>query len=333
MQCQHRPQGRSAWPEEMARSRFVIATISALCCHVVQSNSDAVDIPLPSFLPRAAAGGQWSLYEPWSDEFNDTVINQTKWWPTMDDGFPGSAPGLDVARNAVISGGQLHLFARRIPRPLAGSPPGYANVTTSAVGTRTMQRFGYFEISARLMNSSGIKSAFWLNQGRSRRQRTAIERQWHNEIDVFEMVAGSKHCGTVACDREVLMNLHHFNKKRTVNRTLCPVDGDPGVDLNRWRGKWIAPTGLMHDFHQYGLLWRPGLVQWWLDGRMIRSVNTSCFDIEPLNLVLDVEADGFVWGSESAALAELPRSFDVDYVRSWTQHALEETRNGYTVMS
>lgn len=36
--------------------------------------------------------------------------------------------------------------------------------TRHLVGTRTMDRFGYFEISARLMNSSSIKSAFWLNQ-------------------------------------------------------------------------------------------------------------------------------------------------------------------------
>ena len=82
----------------------------------------------------------------------------------------------------------------------------------------------------------------------------------------------------------------------------------------------------MGQFHRFGLLWRPGAVQWWLDGQVIRTVNTSCFDIEPLNLVLDVEADGFVWGSQAAALKELPRSFDIDYVRSWTQHSVNAPR-------
>ena len=290
------------------------------CGGGVPSTGGAIGAGVPSFLPPD--GGPWTLFEPWSDEFSGAALNATKWWPTMDDGFAGSAPGLNVAQNAVVSGGQLHLFARAVSGRLPGSPPGYANVTTAAVGTRTMRRFGYFEIRARLMNSSGIKSAFWFNQGRGRVQRTAAERQWHNEIDVFEMVAGSTHCGVVACDREVLMNLHHFNKKRTVNRTSCPVDGDPGADPSRWRGKWVAPTGLMGQFHRFGLLWRPGAVQWWLDGQVIRTVNTSCFDIEPLNLVLDVEADGFVWGSQAAALKELPRSFDIDYVRSWTQRSV-----------
>ena len=153
-------------------------------------------------------------------------------------------------------------------------------------------------------------------------KRTAIERQWHNEIDVFENVAGSTHCGAVACDREVLMNLHQFNKEQTANRTDCPVDGDPGVDPDRWRGKWIAPIGLLDDFHRFGLLWRPGSLQWFLDGRVIRTVNSSCFSVEPLNLVLDLEADGFVWGSEEEALRELPRSFEIDYVRSWTQNSV-----------
>lgn len=257
-----------------------IAGICVLYC-CVPKNTAAIDIAVPPYLPRD--GGQWSLFEPWSDEFDGIALNETKWWPTMDDGFPGSAPGLDVAQNALLSGSQLHLFARKIPEPLPDSPPGYGNVTTSAVGTRTMQRFGYFETNARLMNSSGIKSAFWLNQGRSRRQRTDIERQWHNEIDVFEMVAGSTHCGAVACDREVLMNLHHFNKKRTTNRTNCPADGDPGVDSNRWRAKWIAPKGLMYDFHRFGLLWRPGLVARWTCNSVCQHIMLRCraFELGP----------------------------------------------------
>jgi hypothetical protein len=115
----------------------------------------------PPFVPKA-----WALLEAMSDEFSGESLNLSKWWPTMDDGYPGSLPGFNLASNAIVSDGRLQLFARNIAQPVKGSPPGYYNVTTSAVGTKAARVAGYCEINARLMNSSAIKSSFWFNQGR-----------------------------------------------------------------------------------------------------------------------------------------------------------------------
>ena len=163
--CLRSAPGTDAMPPRRPPLAVLAAGVLAAfpCGGGVPSTGGAIGAGAPSFLPPD--GGPWTLFEPWSDEFSGAALNATKWWPTMDDGFAGSAPGLNVAQNAVVSGGQLHLFARAVSGRLPGSPPGYANVTTAAVGTRTMRRFGYFEIRARLMNSSGIKSAFWFNQG------------------------------------------------------------------------------------------------------------------------------------------------------------------------
>lgn len=239
-------------------------------------------------------------------------VNRSKWFDGMDDGWKGSKPRLNLASNAVVANGQLCLFARNLSSSARGLPLGYGNVSTSAVASRAAQLFGYFEIRARLLNSSAIKSAFWFNQGP---QIGSVARQWHNEIDVFEMVASSIHCGTTPCSQAFYSNLHQMDRNRTTNLAECPLD--PASGPNKWRGEWTSPTSLAVGFHTIALHTEPGAISWLVDGVVARTVNTTCFDKEPLHLVLDLEADGFVWGNEAEARAELPRSFDIDYVRSW----------------
>lgn len=224
-----------------------------------------------------------------TDEFNGETLDEAKWRPCVQ-GWAGRPPAPFAARNSEVRGGMLAITLRHEPVPTASAKLGFHDYTTGAVESTAQTLYGYFEIRAKAMPSSGA-SAFWL--------AAKTEQVW-NEIDIAE-ISGRPPSGP----RSLFTSLHVFRQ------------GGRDFSLDNRSVKRL-PFDLSQGFHVYGADWSARSIAFYLDGRLVRRVANTRWT-SPAALILDAEiqADWFGMPKE----ADLPSVYLVDYVRVWKRAA------------
>ena len=246
----------------------------AVACAVLMSAAAAeVACPLQH--------GQWEPFPALTDEFDGDRLDDAKWFPS-NPGWLGRQPGYFNPKNVRLTGGMLHLDARK--ETLPDVPAGYHTYTTALVKGKTKVRYGYFEIRARAMDSQA-SSAFWFYD---------ITPEIWSEIDVFEIGARPQ-------PANYYMNTHLFH-------TL--------VETVHWHKSriWKAPYNLAREFHVYGLEWDPEVLRFTVDGAVVRDERNTHWH-QPLALCFDSETFAGWFGLPTDDT--LPATFSVDYIRTW----------------
>ena len=234
-------------------------------------------------------GSRWIPIPELTDEFNGKTLDAAKWHdhnPT----WQGRPPGLFAKTNVTVKGGKLHLRAMAEDAPNA--PEGYHTFTTAAVQSKTLVRYGYFEIKCRPMKSKA-SSAFWFYH--------ATDAEW-TEIDVFEICGAGKEW-----EGKYHTNAHVF-RSPTVKRHQQNA------------GIWEAPFDFTAEDHIYALEWNEKLIRWHVDGKVVRELENKHWHQE-LTLNFDSETMPEWFGLPDKAA--LPAIFSIDYVRAWKAVPME----------
>jgi beta-glucanase (GH16 family) len=174
-----------------------------------------------------------------------------------------------------VSGGALHLTARRQDAVGAGKRYRFTSGMVSTFKTFSFT-FGYVEFRARLPRGPGLWSALWL---------LPRSESWPPEIDVIELFGGNP-------TRAAL--------------TYHPPKGPQ-------RQQHVTTPNLSVGWHDFAIDWRPGSIQWWIDGvpRFRVSGNTPS---QPMYILMDLAISGAQPPDRST---QFPASLDVQYVRVW----------------
>jgi hypothetical protein len=77
--------------------------------------------------------GDWSKFEPMSDEFEGEELDGSKWTVGMS-WWKGRQPALFSDQNVTVSDGKLHLTMRKEPVPPEFGRLGYHDYTSAALG-------------------------------------------------------------------------------------------------------------------------------------------------------------------------------------------------------
>ena len=265
------------------RELLVLTGLSLLfgagCVGPARPKEDAVNI-----CPCPLTHGRWTPLAEMTDEFEGDALDAAKWHATNPK-WLGRLPGLFRPENVTVSDGKLHITMKAEDVP--GAPKGYHTYTCGAVKSKTVARYGYFEVKARAMKSRG-SSAFWFYHG--------SPEVW-TEIDVFEIGGGAP-----GHERTDHMNAHVFH-------TLVNPD-------RHWSkgGKWESPTPLADGWHVYGLEWSREKLVYYFDGAVVREMPNTHWH-QPLELNFDSETMPEWFGLPD--VATLPSTFSVEYVRAW----------------
>lgn len=201
---------------------------------------------------------QWELV--WSDEFNGTEIDTSKW------GFEKNCWGggnneqqcyTDRPVNSYVADGVLTIVAQREtftgPNTPEGDGPGTATLpyTSARLRTKNIQEwtFGRFEIRAKLPAGQGTWPAIWMLPTNSPYGVWASS----GEIDIMEAVNLKTVTGNAAPEARVYGTLHY-------GRTW-PGNKSSGAE-------YTLPGGInpADDFHTYALEWEEGEIRWYVDG-------------------------------------------------------------------
>lgn len=197
----------------------------------------------------------WHLV--WSDNFNSTSLDTSKWSvtnaSTFGDGNGEVACLMNRSENVFVAHGVLTLRAVREPVPLkCGSrdlrfPQGrsYSSAMLSTKGKASWHE-GRFEVRARLPlapgASKGLWPAFWLRPQSG---------PGDGELDVMEAI------GTADKADPEAASVHQtlwFDGKNTYQKQTKMVA--------------VAGGGPASGFHIYAAEWRSGSVRWYVDGQL-----------------------------------------------------------------
>lgn len=241
----------------------------------------------------------------WSDEFNGTTVDLTKWQSISGNGCPslcgfGNAEAQRYEPNqaTIVKEGTnsyLNIEAKYQPTSQFPDQP-YASSKLTTEGKYSL-KYGRVEARMKLSNGQGAWPAFWM---------LPVNGNWPytGEIDIME----AKH------------------------RNPQSVDGTIHYDGNGYHftgRSYSSPTDLSSDFHVYAVEWGPNFIKWFVDDVLFHTAtpNTTVNGGWPFNdsqfyiiLNLAVGSAGTPYTSvNGAGVAPVPSDFpaklQVDYVR------------------
>lgn len=226
--------------------------------------------------PAGQFAGAYTLR--FADEFNGSSLDRQKW---------NDHPWYETSNSTInyaVNGGSLKVW------PMRDANGNFFNRTFDTDG-RFNQRYGFFEIEARLPIGKGPWPAFWLfNHIGDRRP----------EIDVMEGYPGGGPSSGWS------------------NSALHPT----AYGIAIWRdadmllgSKMVLTTDLSAGFHKYGVKWEPNRLTFYFDGREVYRLAATMND--PLYVVLSLWF-GSASGTPDASTPQgSSNAYEINYVRVW----------------
>jgi beta-glucanase (GH16 family) len=213
-----------------------------------------------------------------ADEFdggslNTAVWNTAYWWGRGDTNRKELQYYAEDAFE--VRDGLLRIVAR----PQADDAFPYTSGIITSLGTFS-QRYGLFEIRARMPKGKGLLPAGWL---------LLANRLLPYEVDIFEIPGDD--------GRQVYMTYHWQDAYGVKRQEYGVFDGPDFSDA----------------FHTFSVEWSPSSLIWFVDGvERFRSYQ----DVPPVPMYILVNlAVGGEWGGDPDAATQFPAVLEVDYVR------------------
>jgi len=245
----------------------------------------------------------WIAIPELTDEFDGDELDSIKWFDT-NPAWIGRKPAWFSKDNVSVSDGKLNMTARLdTPEDL---PDGYHSWSTAAVKSKSLVKYGYFEIKCKPMDSAVVSSFWFYNH----------EPEEWTEIDVFEIGGGIE-----GEENKFPMNVHLFyNEDYQGTDEKHYFDGE----------KWEAPFDFIDDYHVFGLSWDEDFIKWYVDGELVRTLENKHWH-QPLYMNFDSEV--MLEHRGTPKRKDIPSTYNIEYIRSWkkiygTRH---DTINGIPI--
>jgi beta-glucanase (GH16 family) len=172
----------------------------------------------------------------------------------------------------VVSGGALHLVATATPT--AGiAENGSSKIYPYSSGMVTTRnsydfRYGYVQIVAKTPGGKGTWPALWL---------LPKKRHWPPEIDIME----------------------NWGSAHTIQTTF--IWSSAGKVEQAYKTPLSSST-LSHHYNTYGILWKPGSLTWYLDGKVVDTYSGSNVPRQPMYLLANLAVDGHAASGSSFSI-------------------------------
>lgn len=223
----------------------------------------------------------WELF--WGDEFEDDLLDSTKWWPQW------GAHGYELQyytprkENVYVKNGLLHIRAQA-ERLIDTLPFTSANVFSSI-------EFGqenYIEMRCKIPKGRGLWPAFWFWSGRNEK---------YQEIDGFEFWCEDTRRFLVSNYFQELIT----QKVKTVSKWIRPrAENGQRMDMS-------------DQFATYAVYWDDDGVRFLLNNRLIAHFKDH-IPPKPFPIILNLAIQNGK-GREPTAKTIFPAEYLIDYVR------------------
>lgn len=206
----------------------------------------------------------WNLI--WSDEFDGSTLDSTKW---SHDIGTGSQYGLwgwgngelqfYQPQNTTVTNGIATITVKEEPNGLVDSWGNTSYYSSSKITTKGIFDFRYGKVEARIktLDGEGFWPAFWMLP-------TGGSWPCDGEIDIMEQwgnnyftnsTTGAAHIGTCPYSQTT-----HFYQNFSM---------------------YISPGSFADNYHTYSITWSPDTIKWHLDGNQLFFVTPSSYSSIP----------------------------------------------------
>ncbi len=285
---------RSRAPDEMCRRIDAWYTILLARLSLTRTFNDDFDThPLSSgrWVPHYAGAAAWPDALYWGGDGSD-VRRKDAWNGEqqiyVDPRYGGRTAtplGLDPFK---VNNGILSIVASRTPSAL--KPVLFNNEYTSGILTtqsRFSQKYGYFEIRAKIPVGTGVWPAFWL---------LADDGGWPPEIDVME--GRGQEIG------DMVMTTH-WRIRATGLVQSCGFD-------------FLVPDA-SRDFHDYGVLWTKDRIVYYIDRRPVSDIKVPVGFDDPMYMIVNLAMGAKYFKGVGAVDANSPATvtFEIDRISAY----------------
>lgn len=238
--------------------------------------------------PLSDQQGNWLMKPAYSDEFDGTALDTSKW----NNNIPDWGEWSWEPKNTSVSNGNLNVTMNYEP-----NSRGF--FTSGAVQTRaTPILYGYFE--ARFKAPSrfpGVCPAFWL-------YNNAGSTTW-TEIDIVELYSSAWELDRVCCA------VHIFEHPRaSADSKTLPIHDSRSIY------KDYPQLDFRDDYHVYGCEWNETEVKFYFNGEHIGTRKNDYLD-QPLNVIFSMGVRPPQRYSSNPESTGYPTTTQVDYIRVW----------------
>ena len=270
--------------------------------------ADAPAAKLPDWLgKRPPVPGDW--IKTLDDEFDGPAVDPTVWnlygpnyWDTRTHWSKD---------NLILAGGVAKLHFERKTGRHNDDPKGksteYACGFLETYG-KWVQRYGYFEARVKLPRAAGLWPTFWLMPDRGATTGPHQDRQdtanGGMEFDIMEhLTRWGPYRYNIACHWDGY-GKSHASVGSATNYVQADKDG----------------------FITSGLLWTPGSVVYYCNGKEIARWEDPRVGCVPSGILIELTTGG--WDNNAVDDAQLPADYLIDYVRVWQRRDLASAVNG-----
>lgn len=287
------------WLMTMLMSLLCVAALMILQgCKVNESDpakgsADVTETGLESF-------GDESIYEAmakdgfvltYNDEFEGDSLNKDFWYPNLPHDW-GTISLNDEAQgytedNVVIEDGLMKLVLEK--QEVEGLKNGKNKTFGYASGcvntyNKIYQKYGVWEIRAKLPSVLGAWPAFWLMP-----ENGNVYSPVGAEIDVFENLS--------FWGDEIQFGVHY--------------DGY-GEDHQHYAAPKITVNDLLTEFHVYTLEWHPDYLRFFVDGQLVADYTGRAVPTSEQYVILNAAMGGWGGDIDDAGLID---TMEIDYMR------------------
>lgn len=285
----------------MRTATAIAAILFVLCCGTLYADDSA---------PKCPLGDGYEFVPELSDEFDGDALDDSKWWD-FNPAWRGRKPALFSRKNVAVADGSLRLTASLMqPEEVdyENKVRGYDKYWKAIVKSKGKGAYGYYEARCKSMRAC-VCNAFWLCDPLSDRPDLKyVEGDISEEIDILEYCGKPNDKGH---DRLYYATLHQY-----VTPYLESIVNKKKIKIKNYSYKQKMDFDFWADFHTFGLAWTPTELRWYVDGKEVFHRENDIF-FRPLHVTLDCEIMSDWFGEPDPA--DLPATFEIDYVRVWKQ--------------
>ncbi len=274
---------------------------SAVAAGLTSPADRNVPVTPPAWLgQRPPVEGNW--VQTLNENFEGDKLND-KLWTTR---FPwdGPQPGQlqrYAPENVIVGGGVVSFKSEKRHGHENNDPARPTREYTSGLiqsYDKFTQKYGYFEARVKFPTARGLWPAFWLMPDRG---ADSGLNQWQR-----------RDTGKGAMEIDIIEHLTEWGPGR--NNVAVHWDGY-GDKHKAWGTSQLYFGPTPDGWHTFGLLWEPGKLTWFIDGKKVVEYENERVSNVPSYIKLNTQMGG--WATKDVDLSKLPDYFKVDYVRVW----------------
>lgn len=239
----------------------------------------------------------------WSDEFDSTALDQSKWTCEIGNNNGWGNNELeyytDRTQNCSVGSGCLTITAKK------ESYNGF-NYTSARIKTQGKFSFEYGKVEARikLPYGNGMWPAFWLLGDNI----TSVGWPACGENDIMEMIGGTGSGG--------------YNSTRSDAAVYGTLHWDQNGHVQAG-GKYTLSSGpFSYAFHTFGAIWTPQEIQFYVDNTVYYTVDITPTGLSAFHnkffIILNLAVGGN-WPGYPDSTTAFPQKMLVDYVRVYQE--------------